>query len=126
MFWLHVADIGLIVFHTALVAFNCVGWVWRKTRPWHLATMSAVLFSWLILGIWFGFGYCLCTDLHWRVREALGQHVTEQTYIQYLIERLTGWRPDADLASNATAAVFVIAFVLSIGLNLRDRKALRR
>jgi len=123
VFWLKVADVALFTFHTLIVLFNCTGWIWKKTRRWHLVTMGAVIFSWFFLGIWFGFGYCLCTDLHWRVRIALGEKVTEQTYVQYLVERLTGWRPNADLASNVTAAVFAVALGLSLWLNIRDWRA---
>jgi hypothetical protein len=120
---LQLADYALIAFHTALVLFNCTGWIWRRTRKLHLVTMSATAISWLLLGLWFGAGYCICTDLHWRVRTALGQHVTEDTYIQYLVARLTGWTPSSQLATNAAGIVFVLALVLSIGLNLRDRQA---
>ena len=120
IFLLHVADWLLFAFHAVLVLFNCTGWIWRRTRGLHLATLGATAASWFLLGIWFGPGYCLCTDLHWRVRVALGQQITERTYIQYLVARLTGWRPDADLASNVTAGVFVAVSILSIWLNLRD------
>ena len=122
MFLLHVADISLFVFHTALVLFNCLGWIWARTRRWHLGTLGATAASWFILGIWFGPGYCLCTDLHWRVRTALGEKITEQGYIQYLVARLTGWRPDAQFASNVTAAIFVVVLILSVWLNVRDWK----
>ena len=117
---LALADYALFLFHTSLVLFNCTGWIWRRTRRWHLATLAATATSWVILGIWFGPGYCVCTDLHWRVRAALGQHVTEQTYIQYLVARLTGWVPPVDLATSVTAAVFAFAVVLSLLLNKRD------
>ena len=120
---LHLADYALIVFHTALVLFNCTGWIWHRTRKLHLITMAATAISWLLLGLWFGRGYCVFTDLHWRVRTALGQHVTEDTYVQYLVAKLTGWTPSAQLATNVAGIVFVLAQVLSIVLNLRDRQA---
>jgi hypothetical protein len=118
---LHLADYALIAFHTLLVVFNCIGWIWRRTRKLHLITMLATAASWLLLGLWFGTGYCICTDIHWRVRTALGQHVTEDSYIQYLVARLTGWTPSAQLAANVAGAVFVIALAMSIALNFRDR-----
>ena len=117
---LHIADWSLFLFHTVLVVFNCIGWAWKRTRRWHLATMGVTLTSWLLLGIWFGTGYCICTDLHWRVRESLGQKVTEDTYIQYLVAKLTGWTPDAHLATQAAGVVFVVSAILTIALNLRD------
>ena len=54
------------VFHTAWIAFNCVGWIWRRTRPWQLATVSLTALSWFGLGVWYGWGYCPCTDWHGR------------------------------------------------------------
>ncbi len=122
---LRIADWSLFAFHTALIVFNCVGWIWRRTRPWHLATLGATAASWLVLGFWFGFGYCVCTDLHWRVRTALGERITEQTYIQYLVARLTGWRPDANLASTTTGIVFAIVAILSITLSVREARIRR-
>lgn len=120
---LHLADWFLFLFHTALVGFNCAGWAWKQTRRWHLATMGVTLISWLVLGLWFGAGYCICTDLHWRVRHALGQQVTEDTYIQYLVARVTGWTPDVHLATQAAGFVFAICAVLTITLNMSDRRA---
>ncbi|HVT11184.1 MAG TPA: DUF2784 domain-containing protein [Fimbriimonadaceae bacterium] len=125
MLLLRIADVGLFAFHTLLVLFNCVGWIWPRTRRLHLATLGATAASWFLLGIWFGPGYCLCTDLHWRIRAALGENIQERTYIQYLVSRITGWTPNAELASNATAAVFVVVAILSLWLNLRDLRRAR-
>jgi hypothetical protein len=122
---LRLADYALIAFHTALVLFNCTGWIWRATRRWHLATMAATAGSWFLLGLWFGQGYCICTDLHWRVRHALGERVTEDTYIQYLVAKLTGWTPSAALAANVAGIVFLVALLLSVWLNLRDMRERR-
>ncbi len=119
------ADWALFLFHTALVAFNSAGWIWRRTRKWHLATLGATALSWSLLGLWFGAGYCICTDIHWKVRRQLGQSVTEDNYIQFLVQRLTGWLPDASLTSKAALAVFLTVSALSIALNLRDWRLAR-
>ena len=74
------------VFHTAWIAFNCVGWIWRRTRPWQLATVSLTALSWFGLGVWYGWGYCPCTDWHWQVRARLG-HQDPPSYIQLLFAR---------------------------------------
>jgi hypothetical protein len=116
------ADWSLILFHTALVIFNCIGWAWRATRRWHLVTLALTAFSWLVLGLLFGAGYCICTDLHWRVRQALGQRVTEDSYVQYLVARLTGWTPDSQLASTVAGLVFAFSVLLSLTLNVRDAR----
>jgi len=120
---LRFADWFLIVFHTALILFNCLGWIWARTRRWHLATLAATAASWFILGIWFGTGYCLCTDIHWRVRAALGEPIQDKGYIQFLVHSLTGWQPNAHLTETVAASVFAISVVLSISLNVRDLRA---
>lgn len=123
---LHLADWALVAFHTALVAFNCTGWIWERTRRLHLATLAATLASWVVLSPWFGLGYCVCTDLQWKVKAALGERLTEDTYIQFLTRRLTGWTPPAATASDAAAIVLGATAVLSIWLNIRDWKRRRR
>jgi hypothetical protein len=36
-----------------------------------LIVLSLTAVSW-DFGIWYGYGYCLFTDWHWRIRELLG------------------------------------------------------
>jgi hypothetical protein len=117
-----VLDWFFLVFHAALVLFNVLGWALPSTRRLHLVTMGLTAASWLLVGAWKGIGYCVCTDWHWRIREALGYRAEPGTYIQFLVHRLTGIVPDFNLTRWGSGLVFVLAAVLSIGLNLRDRK----
>lgn len=110
------------VFHTAFTVFNIMGWIFRKTRRWHLFTMILTALSWFVLGIWYGFGYCACTDWHWDVREELGYHDQQRSYIHFLIQKLTGINADDSLVDAVTMVVFVACFILTIVLNIRDRK----
>ena len=66
-------DIFFVIFHSALIAFNLAGWIWRKTRKAHLVVLSLTMVSWFVAGIWYGFGYCPCTDWHWQVKKKLGE-----------------------------------------------------
>lgn len=125
LLFLHIADYGLIFFHTALVLFNCLGWIWSKTRRWNLICLAATAASWFLLGLWFGTGYCICTRWHWEVRAALGNPVTDDTYIQFLVRALSGWKPDANLVRTWTGAVFAVSVVMSLGLNWRDYRRRR-
>ncbi|HLK14203.1 MAG TPA: DUF2784 family protein [Fimbriimonadaceae bacterium] len=113
-------NIGFFVFHTALILFNVFGWAWRKTRRWNLVTLLATAFSWCVMGLWKGLGYCLCTDWHWRVREAMGIHETSSSYIVLLTRELSGWDPPVSLANTVAGIVFGTSVALSVGLNLRD------
>lgn len=87
---LEVANVLFFVGHDLLIVFNLCGWIWPATRRWHLATLSATLFSWLVMGAWRGWGYCACTDAHFALRRQLGIQGQETSYIQLALHRLPG------------------------------------
>lgn len=113
-------NIFFFVFHTAFTLFNITGWIFRKTRKWHLLTLVLTAFSWFVLGIWYGWGYCFCTDWHWEVRGKLGYHDESNSYIHFLILKITGINLPVELVDNVTLIVFIASAVLSIVLNIRD------
>jgi hypothetical protein len=113
-------NIFFFVFHTALTLFNCVGWIFRSTRKWNLVTLLLTAGSWFILGIWYGWGYCVCTDWHWAVRRKLGYHDESRSYIHFLMVKLTGVGLDPRLVEIGTLIVFLVSLVLSGWLNYRD------
>lgn len=97
-----------------------VGWIFKKTRKLHLITLSLTAFSWFVLGIWYGWGYCFCTDWHWYVREKLGYEDHSRSYIHFLILKLTGANLNPQLIESITLIVFLMSFALTIWLNIRD------
>lgn len=113
-------DTFFIVFHAAFTLFNMTGWIWKKTRRIHLATIVVTAFSWFIMGIWYGWGFCFCTDWHWKVRAALGRPILSDSYIHFLILELTGINAPSHLVDAVTMAVFIACCVLTVMLNLRD------
>lgn len=115
-------NIFFFVFHSAFTLFNIIGWAFPKTRKLHLITMLLTAASWFILGIWFGWGYCACTDWHWQVREAMGIHDKSNSYIHFLLQKLTGKDLNQQLVENVTLIIFVILFMLSIWIDIRDRR----
>lgn len=114
--------------HTALVLFNMFGWISKKTRKWNLLTLLLTASSWFIAGIWYGWGYCVCTDWHWEVREKLGYQDDSGQYIHFLILKLTGIRFPEERVTIITLIVFLVCISLSLSLNLRDgfRERVRR
>ena len=74
---------------------------------------------------WFGWGYCLCTDWHWDIREKLGYTDESGSYIHFLILKLTGVNMNPQLVNNVTLIVFVASAALSIWINIRDRSRLK-
>jgi Protein of Unknown function (DUF2784) len=123
--WYQFLNIFFFVFHTAFTLFNCVGWAFAKTRKLHLVTMLLTVFSWFVLGIWFGWGYCACTEWHWQVREVLGYQDWSHSYIHFLLLQLTGKNFDQQLVERTTLIIFLLSFGLNIGLMIKDRKKIR-
>ena len=120
--WYQFLNIFFFVFHTAFTLFNAVGWMFRITRKIHLVTLSLTAFSWFVLGIWYGWGYCFCTDWHWEVREKLGYNDHSRSYIHFLILQLTGVNFDPSTVENLTLVIFLLSFALSLWFNVRDRR----
>lgn len=120
MCWYQFLNYFFFAFHTLLIFFNTLGWIFRRTRKWNLITLLLTAFSWFVLGIWNGWGYCLCTDWHWRVRDQMGYNDTTNSYIQFLTQQLTGTAISARLTDAVTAIVFFASIVLSVWLNVKD------
>jgi hypothetical protein len=117
-------NIALFVFHTAWLVFTCIGWAWRRTRRWQLATVTLTALSWFGLGYWYGWGYCPATDWHWQIRARLG-YDDPPTYVQLLIREMTGIHLDTWTSNALSLTVLLTAAILTIVLNIRDRSARR-
>jgi Protein of Unknown function (DUF2784) len=126
MIWYQFLNIFFFVFHTLFTLFNMVGWIFPKTRKLHLFTLILTALSWFVLGIWYGWGYCVCTDWHWDVRDKLGYDDRSNSYIHFLILKLTGADLNHRLVEYGTLIVFLLSVVLSIWLNTRDWLQKRR
>ena len=113
-------NIFFFVFHSAITLFNIFGWIPRRTRKWNLITLLLTAGSWFVLGIWYGWGYCVCTHWHWDVREKLGYHDESDSYIHFLLLKLTGINFNKSLVDTVTLVVFFVALAMSVWLNIRD------
>jgi hypothetical protein len=114
-------DIFFFVFHSALILFILLGWLWRPARKAHLVVVGLTALSWFGLGIWYGFGYCPCTDWHWQVRYQLGHVDMPNSYIKFLVDACTGWDTNARLVDTTTVAAFGAACVASVYVNVALR-----
>jgi|AntRauTorcE11897_2_1112592.scaffolds.fasta_scaffold09573_2 hypothetical protein len=112
-------NIAFIIFHTGLIFFNLFGWIWKATRRLNLITLSLTAFSWIILGIWYGFGYCFCTDWHWQVRRELGYTDMPNSYIKFLVDLWTGIEVSAYTVDLWTGILFVVALAASLCVNFK-------
>ena len=100
--------------------------MFRKTRKWNLVTLALTAISWFVLGIWYGWGYCLCTDWHWDIREHLGYSDQRKSYIHFLLLKLTAIDFNERLVENVTLVVFLISVIMSVWLNVRDARRKRQ
>ena len=119
---LKLLDVFLSLVHFVLIGFNLFGWIWRKTRKTHLITISATAFSWFVLGIWFGWGYCPITDWEWKVKERLGETNLPNSFIKYYADKISGKNIDATLIDHFTLGFFLAAILLTIYFNFFHKK----
>jgi len=82
--------------------------------------------SWLILGIFYGFGYCPLTDWHFSILEKLGYTNLPDSYLSFLFTRLTGLPVDQGLVDAVTLWGLIIALAISLYLNIRQWFKARR
>jgi len=115
-------DILLTLTHFVLIGFNLFGWIWPKTRKVHLITVAVTAFSWFILGIWFGWGYCPITDWQWKIKERLGETNLPDSFIKYYADKITGKNIGPSIVDITTLIVFLLVIVLSIYLNFFRHK----
>jgi hypothetical protein len=125
MFWYHLLDYFFLFFHTILTLFNLLGWIWKKTRLANFITLFLTGLAWFGLGIFYGIGYCPLTDWHWNVLEKLGVKDLPNSYITYIIHRLSGLQMNEQTVEVATLIGFIIALLLSVYLNFYRKKRIQ-
>ena len=117
-------DIFFTIAHIVLTLFNLTGWIWKRTRKFHLVTLGLTLISWFIFGFWYGWGYCFLTDWHWQVKEKLGERNLPNSFIKYYADKLSGKNFDPSFVDNVTLGCLVFAIVAAVYVNfIRKRKA---
>jgi len=115
-----ILDYFFSLFHGSLVLFNLTGWAWKKTRRIHLITAGLTMMSWFGLGICYGWGYCPCTDWHWKIKHKLGETNLPNSYIKYYIDKLTGLTWDPLTVDAVVLILGLLAFALSCWFNWQD------
>ncbi|WP_285056560.1 DUF2784 domain-containing protein [Pedobacter ginsengisoli] len=112
-----ILDYLFTLLHLIIIGFNLLGWIWRSTRKLHLIFVLLTAASWLLLGIWYGIGYCPITDWQWQIKETLGETNLPNSFIKYFVDKLTRSDISSDLIDAVTAIFFAIAAALSVYLN---------
>jgi hypothetical protein len=123
---LQILDYFFMLFHSVLILFNVFGWIIPKWRFANLISLSLTSFSWFVLGIWYGIGYCPSTDWHWKVRQLLGYNDQSNSYIHFLILKITGIHLPENWVDTTTVIVFFTAFSISLNFALTKRVSKRK
>lgn len=114
---LNAANVALHGLHQALIVFSVMGWMFCETRVLNLTILLLTLFSWYGLGPLLNkgdvYGYCLITDIQWRIRNRLQLTSLEGGYIKYLADRLFARDFDESRIDQWTAVVFFVSLIAS-------------
>lgn len=121
MFWLKSFDVFLIIIHVSLILFFILGWIPKKTREVHFILACIIAISWFVLGLFYGFGYCFLTDIHWRVKMLLQEEDLPISFIKYILDKMTGKNFNELLIDYITLVVFICVFMISILLYAKEK-----
>jgi hypothetical protein len=116
-------DYFFTLLHLVIIGFNLLGWIWPATRKAHFIVVVVTASCWLILGIWYGIGYCPITDWQWQLKESMGETNLPDSFIKYMVDKVSPLEVSAELIDILTAACFALAAFLSVYLNFFRRKA---
>lgn len=122
---LQLADALLFITHLVVIGFNLLGWIWRSTQRLHLLVAGITATCWLLLGIWFGIGYCPLTDLEWNVKYKLGETRLPASFIKYLAEQVGATGISALTIDYCTGIGFALAVFASIYVNVKRKSRLQ-
>jgi hypothetical protein len=100
------------------------GWIWPKTRRLNLICIVGTTFSWFILGLKYGIGYCPLTHWEWMVKERLGEHNLPYSFITYYGEKIANRHLNPAMVNKVTGIAYATAVVCSVYFNFfyRNKK----
>jgi len=96
--------------HLALIAWNLTGWMVKKLRKIHFLSLNLVFFFWIVIGYFYGFGYCPLTDYHWKIKTLKGEQNLPNSYIVYLFHLFSFYPKELYI----DFFVFIITFIIYI------------
>ena len=106
------------IIHLAIITFFLFGWLSEKTLVAHFILSLLILFSWCFLGIFFGFGYCLVTDIQWKIKRQMGEEPYTEYYVKYMLDKVTGIDTNPTTVNAVTTYTFFAILALSTVLVL--------
>jgi len=110
-------DFILRLVHIFIVVFCVIGWLHPDTRIYNLILVILIALSWFGLGIYQGLGYCIVTDIQWKVKQKLGQKPATKSFIKYELDNLTGRNVSEAHTNLFTQIGFYLSAVASVYSN---------
>jgi len=114
-------DIFFTALHLIVIFFNLLGWIHPKTQRAHLLLVALTLFSWVVLGFYYGFGYCFLTDWQFDVLYELGHRDLPHSFITFFFRHYLHWQVRDQLVIDVTLWTYVAVVVLSLYVNFIKR-----
>ena len=112
-------DATLHGMHLSIISFTILGWIIPTWCLAHLVLCALIVLSWFGLGIPAGKpGMCLVTEIQKKLWRRKGIE-DRDSYMEYLLEKITGKRPDPARTEVMTQATFYTSAVISLVLFLR-------
>ncbi|MCC5815821.1 MAG: DUF2784 family protein [Leptospira sp.] len=102
MIFLNLANLFFFVFHGLIIFINLFVWMIPKLHKIHYIVLCATLFSWLVMGYFYGWGYCFLTDWHYGVLRELGYTNLPYSYIKFCLDGILGTDLDPVLVDVGT------------------------
>ncbi|MFK7872993.1 MAG: DUF2784 family protein [Oligoflexales bacterium] len=118
--FLKLADIAMHIIHCGLILFSMVGYLWEETRALHLFSQFMIFTSWYGLGRFFYPGYCILTDLHWRLKTVRGCRPEAEYYTKYMVDKVCGTDASRKLLDTVSHVILFSAITISVIWNVYD------
>jgi len=121
MFWVKVIDIFLTILHVGLILFFISGWIFKRTRKIHYILVIIITISWFLLGLFYGFGYCFLTDIHWHIKTLLREENLPISFIKYMLDKITGKDFNEVWVDYVTLTIFICVLIISTFLYIKNK-----
>ena len=115
------ADRFLYLFHICFMLAIVFGWIPQATRMFNWYLIVVTLISWVGLGLVFGFGFCLLTDIQSRIRQRLFADGSMPSFVKDMLERITGRELNAFHVEVVTQVIFYLSAAASFYANFAYR-----
>ena len=116
-------DYFLTYFHSALILFVLSGWIFPQTRRPHAWLLILILIAWFGIGLYKGvLGYCPLTDWHWDIKRALGERGMSSSFVEYMVEKISGVNFSRKLVDGFTLGGLIMACIMAVVMFVKSRR----